>query len=345
MHRLVVQVTRGLAARKPPLAVRLRHSLLYMSSVTTRSSSVTSSSSTSNAAVAPPSQPTALVVGSSGALGSAVTRYLSRQLGMQVIGADLVEAPADLSGGWELDAFLPLPSTMPITSSPDDSSSSSSSITDNNQAATLTVLSVALYQGVAQVLEEMDSPGLSVIVCAAGGWQGDPPGDGAALTANADATQDVQAAAAVLQTMLDVNLLPALATALTVQHCRAPGDSLVVFMGATAALQATPGMLGYGVSKAATHHVVQTLAAATNATNTAKHHPTTIVGILPTTLDTPSNRRAAGPGADTASWTPPSALCHKLGDWWKRPSLRPHSGALVKVHTSRPGESVFELVR
>jgi dihydropteridine reductase len=261
---------------------------------------------------------------------------------MQVIGADLVEAPADLSGGWELDAFLPLPSTtMPITTFPDDNSSNM----DNNQAATLTELSVALYQGVAQVLEEMDSPGLSVIVCAAGGWQGDPPGGGAALTANVDATHEVQAAAAVLQNMLDVNLLPALATALTVQHCRAPDDSLVVFMGATAALQATPGMLGYGVSKAATHHVVQTLAAATETTSTAKHHPTTIVGILPTTLDTPSNRRTAGPGADTASWTPPSALCHKLGDWWKRPSLRPNSGALVKVHTSRPGESVFELVR
>jgi dihydropteridine reductase len=281
---------------------------------------------------------------------------------MTVIGADLVEAPADLSGGWELDAFLPLPSTSATLTtltpasnnnsdnSDDDNDDNDNTIHSQRSAATLTELSLALYQGVARVLEDTASPGLSVIVCAAGGWQGDP-----AATAlhqqhdTDDASQDVQAAAAVLQSMMDVNLLPALATALTVQHCRTPtGPTLVVFMGATAALNATPGMLGYGVSKAATHHVVSTLAAALPAT--AKNRSgggastTTVVGILPTTLDTPGNR-VANPGADTSTWTPPSALSRKIGDWWKRPSLRPHSGALVKVHQSRAGESIFELVR
>jgi hypothetical protein len=53
----------------------------------------------------------ALVLGSSGALGSTVSRYLSQNMGMKVLGADVVELPSDLSGDWELDGFVPLPMT------------------------------------------------------------------------------------------------------------------------------------------------------------------------------------------------------------------------------------------
>lgn len=53
---------------------------------------------------------TALVLGSSGAFGSVVSRYLSRDLGMAVIGADVVELPSDFnSSDWELDGFITLP--------------------------------------------------------------------------------------------------------------------------------------------------------------------------------------------------------------------------------------------
>ena len=53
---------------------------------------------------------TALVIGSSGALGSTVSKYLSRELGMAVIGADILELPNDFnSSDWELDGFITLP--------------------------------------------------------------------------------------------------------------------------------------------------------------------------------------------------------------------------------------------
>lgn len=37
-------------------------------------------------------------------------------------------------------------------------------------------------------------------------------------------------------------------------------DGLVVLTGAAAAEQGTPGMIAYGISKAATHHIVRSLA-------------------------------------------------------------------------------------
>jgi len=48
-------------------------------------------------------EPTVLVMGSSGALGSVVAKYLGKDVGMRVIGADIVERPG---GGWHPDAFV-----------------------------------------------------------------------------------------------------------------------------------------------------------------------------------------------------------------------------------------------
>lgn len=85
------------------------------------------------------------------------------------------------------------------------------------------------------------------VVCTAGGWTGGGVGD-AGLAASTDA-------------MLRVCLQPAIDAA------RLAGDFLepqgtVVLTGAAAALGPTPGMLGYGMAKAATHHLVRSLAAA-----------------------------------------------------------------------------------
>lgn len=52
---------------------------------------------------------TALVIGCSGALGNAVSRYLGREMGMKVFGADVVEIPSDFNNGdWDLDGFIAL---------------------------------------------------------------------------------------------------------------------------------------------------------------------------------------------------------------------------------------------
>jgi hypothetical protein len=122
--------------------------------------------------------------------------------------------------------------------------------------------------------------------------------------------------------------------------------TLMVVLGATAALQPTPGMMGYGLSKNAAHYLVQTMGSCTGGVGSqsqylytnlkhAHHHPATstttttpggsggggpisnlqdsklirqagrkvrqhvpslddltVIGILPTMLDTPSNRKA-----------------------------------------------------
>lgn len=68
-------------------------------------------------------------------------------------------------------------------------------------------------------------------------------------------------------------------------------NGLVVLTRAHAALSPTPGMVGYGISKTSTHYLVKTLA----ASNSSRLGAT--IGILPVTIDTPSNR-AAMPEAD-----------------------------------------------
>lgn len=71
---------------------------------------------------------------------------------------------------------------------------------------------------------------------------------------------------------------------------------MVVLTGASAALGTTPGMLGYGMSKAATHFLVQSMAA------DPLFRKATVAAILPVTIDTPSNRMAM-PNAKHDDWT------------------------------------------
>lgn len=134
---------------------------------------------------------------------------------------------------------------------------------------------------------------------------------------------------------------------------------LFVTIGATAALGPTPGMLGYGLSKAGTHHFVQTLGEITGKAVTtrtkrqkarrlrkdAEYLDTlSVVGILPTTIDTPNNRDAM-PQADFDAWTKPIHIAEEIASWIENPVLRPHSGSLVKVHPSKDGGASFTLVR
>ena len=129
-------------------------------------------------------------------------------------------------------------------------------------------------------------------------------------------------------------------------------------IGATPALSATPGMMGYGLSKAATHHIVQTLGACTGKSMETKtkrkagRHfrqfaenldTLSVVGVLPTTIDTPTNRTGM-PDADFTKWTKPRDIAEEIGRWAMNPPLRPHSGSLVKVATTEKG-STFTLVR
>jgi dihydropteridine reductase len=201
---------------------------------------------------------------------------------------------------------------------------------------------------------------LDVIVCASGGWQPDPPAPSFSATASAhDFEEAARVYAQTVHNMMRMNLDPVVAASFCAQHYMAP-DGLFVVMGATAALAATPGMLGYGLSKAAAHHLVHTLGASTGKSVEAKSvrkagqrvrknlvglDTLSVIGILPTTIDTPSNRRAT-PDGNFDQWTKPLDIAKEIGMWVEKPPLRPHSGSLVKVHPKREGPgALFELVR
>ena len=284
-------------------------------------------------------QRTVLVLGSSGALGSSLTHHFTRNLGMNVVGADVMELPSDLQGsGFELAGFIGL---------------------DPN--ADLTKLTVDLVDGADHCLNEIEQGcKFDAIVCANGGWMGDPP----AVVPDPledDWRQHLREGATdyanTITHIIDVNLNPVLAAQYIAQHYMNPG-SLMVVMGATAALSPTPGMLGYGIAKAATHHMIQTVGASTGPSLETKsvrkagrkvrqHLPTldnlSVVGILPTMLDTEANRKA-NPKGNFEQWTRPSHVAKAIGTWIETPPLRPHSGSLVKVYP-KDGEATFELAR
>jgi dihydropteridine reductase len=118
-------------------------------------------------------------------------------------------------------------------------------------------------------------------------------------------------------------------------------------------------MLAYGLSKVGTHHFVQTLGEITGRAMTTRSKrqkarrlrkdsryldTLSVIGVLPTTIDTPSNRKAM-PEANFEDWTKPADIAKELGYWLETPQLRPHSGSLVKVHPAKGGGAMFTIVR
>lgn len=77
-----------------------------------------------------------------------------------------------------------------------------------------------------------------------------------------------------------------------------PGGVLTL-TGADAALNGTPGMIGYGLAKAAVHQLTKSLA----EDKSGLPDNSLVVSILPITLDTPMNRKWM-PKADFSTWTP-----------------------------------------
>ena len=118
-------------------------------------------------------------------------------------------------------------------------------------------------------------------------------------------------------------------------------------------------MLGYGLAKVGVHHYVSTLGDSTGLSVTTKskrqqskalrrsnHSLDTlsVIGVLPTTIDTPANRKNM-PGVDMSQWTPPNEIAKQVSSWVEEPLLRPHSGSLVKAVTLPGKGTSFQLVR
>lgn len=151
------------------------------------------------------------------------------------------------------------------------------------------------------------------IFCVAGGWQG----------GNATHSDFLSS----VLSMWEMNGISA-ALAAALADCLVEGRGMMVMTSAKASLGATPGMLGYGMAKAATNHLIQSLAAAGSGLPTG----CTVFGILPETLDTLNNRKWM-PKADFSAWTPTDLLASQLVQWMENPADRPKSGSLIIVET------------
>ena len=153
---------------------------------------------------------------------------------------------------------------------------------------------------------------LAACICVAGGWAG---GNAAAddVIANADMMWKQSVWTSMISATISARNLE-------------PGG-LVVLTGAVPALGGTPGMIGYGMAKAAVHQLVLSLA----SKDSGLPDGSSTVAILPMTLDTPMNRKFM-PAADTSTWTPLEVVAEYLLQWTSNVD-RPVSGSLVQLAT------------
>ena len=143
-------------------------------------------------------------------------------------------------------------------------------------------------------LREWARPGLDAVVCVAGGFE-----MGGLEAAEGDA---------LARKMFDMNAASSLGAAqLAVRSLTENG--LLVLTGAQTAFAGRTGFaVGYGMSKAAVHHLAGDVGAAFRGSGRR------VVCMLPTTIDTPANR-AAMPDADFSKWTRPEAIAQQVLAW------------------------------
>ncbi|XP_030643815.1 dihydropteridine reductase isoform X1 [Chanos chanos] len=168
-------------------------------------------------------------------------------------------------------------------------------------------------QVTADVGELLGEQKVDAILCVAGGWAGGSA-KAKVLYKNADLMWK--------QSVWTSTISGHLAT----KHLKEGG--LVTLAGAKPALSGTPGMIGYGMAKAAVHQLCQSLAGA----NSGLPSGAAAVAILPVTLDTPMNRKFM-PDADVSTWTPLEYVA-ELFYKWTTGEDRPVSGSLVQLVTA-----------
>ncbi|XP_044740372.1 dihydropteridine reductase [Chrysoperla carnea] len=152
---------------------------------------------------------------------------------------------------------------------------------------------------------------LDAVICVAGGWAGGNASKD--LIKNSDL-------------MWRQSVWSSLITAsIAAQYLKEGG--LVTLPGAKAALEGTPGMIGYGMAKAAVHQLTKSLA----GDKSGLPANSLAVALLPITLDTPMNRKWM-PTADTTTWTPLEFIAD-LFLKWSLGNERPENGSLLQLVT------------
>ncbi|KAK1346035.1 hypothetical protein QTO34_008504 [Cnephaeus nilssonii] len=168
-------------------------------------------------------------------------------------------------------------------------------------------------QVTAEVGKLLGEEKVDAILCVAGGWAGGNA-KSKSLFKNCDLMWK--------QSMWTSTISSHLAT----KHLKEGG--LLTLAGAKAALDGTPGMIGYGMAKGAVHQLCQSLA----GKNSGMPPGAAAIAVLPITLDTPMNRKSM-PEADFSSWTPLEFLVQTFHDWITEKN-RPSSGSLIQVVTT-----------
>ena len=120
-----------------------------------------------------------------------------------------------------------------------------------------------------------------------------------------------------------VNTLTALnASRAAIPHLTASGSGRIINIGALGAFKAGAGMGPYAASKSGVHRLTETLAAALKG-------KVTVNAVLPSTIDTPANRRDM-PKADFSSWVTPQELASVIL-FLASPEASAVTGALIPV--------------
>jgi len=164
---------------------------------------------------------------------------------------------------------------------------------------------------------------LQAVLCVAGGWAG-----GGAASEDLISTVDLMWKQSVWTSVI--------AAQVSAKFLHPNG--LVALTGALPALAGTPGMIGYGMAKAAVHQLVKSLADKSSGVS----ETSTVVAILPATLDTPNNRKFM-PNADTSTWTPLDTIAQYFLDWaTNAQGKNPASGSLIGLVTEG-GETTLQV--
>ncbi|XP_025410326.1 dihydropteridine reductase [Sipha flava] len=187
---------------------------------------------------------------------------------------------------------------------------------DNANANVIVKRDASLLEQESDILKELDSvlgsDKIDAVICVAGGWAG-----GSSSSEDFVKNTDLMLKQSVWSSVI--------ASSIASKYLK-PGG-IIVLTGAKAALGPTPGMIGYGLSKAAIHHLTKSLADENGGLPTGAQ----ALSILPVTLDTPMNRKWM-PKADTTTWTPLEFVAELFSKWIKGEE-RPPNGSLVQLNT------------
>lgn len=164
---------------------------------------------------------------------------------------------------------------------------------------------------------EQDKVSFDAVVCAAGGWAG------------GDISSDDFPGS--LELLWRLNIQSAATSSHLAAKFLSPGGMLTLTGAEVVRQGGTSFMPAYGMSKAATHHLVE------SASDGYLPDNCTVNAVLPVTIDTPINREGM-PDADFTNWTDPKEIAFEIESWVH--GSRPKNGAMVSIQTEN-GQTSF----